>query len=384
LRLRAALPGDAKTLREAHVRTQTQEKVLQDRLAAQRKEAAATQSQLDGLGAERERLQKQLAEVDNEIARQEERRLHGQQGLERARKLLPPALEAQADTLGAADAHRLHEEHQALIEAKAAERARQLPEARAGLEIQRQEVTELETQEARMAPQARLPVAELQKNVQQAKDQYVARDEALAQVRQHQCDLQNQRRQRDELGQELLGLEEQLVHAKLLAQLLGRDRLQLHLVRRAERQVVDHANAVLDRLSGGQLFLRLAGQAAGEDNSAKALELEVHNRITGDKPINVAFLSGSQRFRVAVSLALGIGQYASRQHRPLESVIIDEGFGCLDRFGRQLMIQELQNLGNQMRCILLVSHQEEFVDAFTAAYHFELTNGSTVARRFQR
>jgi hypothetical protein len=37
-----------------------------------------------------------------------------------------------------------------------------------------------------------------------------------------------------------------------------------------------------------------------------------------------------------------------------------------------------------MRCILLVSHQEEFVDAFSDGYRFELNNGSTVAKRFQR
>ena len=92
----------------------------------------------------------------------------------------------------------------------------------------------------------------------------------------------------------------------------------------------------------------MAGEAGGEGNTAKALELEVHNRVTGEKPINVAFLSGSQKFRVAVSLALGIGQYASKQHRPIESVIIDEGFGCLDRFGRQVMIEELKNLRTQI------------------------------------
>ena len=34
---------------------------------------------------------------------------------------------------------------------------------------------------------------------------------------------------------------------------------------------------------------------------------------------------------IGLSLALGLGQYASKQHRPIESVIIDEGFGCLDR-----------------------------------------------------
>jgi DNA repair exonuclease SbcCD ATPase subunit len=161
-----------------------------------------------------------------------------------------------------------------------------------------------------------------------------------------------------------------------LAQLLGRDKLQLYLVRQAERQIVDHANAVLDRLSGGQLYLRLRpGEEGGEPE--KALELESYNRTTGAAPINVAFLSGSQRFRVAVSLALGIGQYASRQHRPIESVIIDEGFGCLDRNGRQVMIQELHNLRGHLHCILLVSHQEEFADAFNDVYRFTLTDGTT-------
>ena len=166
--------------------------------------------------------------------------------------------------------------------------------------------------------------------------------------------------------------------------LLGRERLQLYLVRQAERQIVDHANAVLDRLSGGQLFLRLRGDQDGENETDQALELEAYNRTTGQQPINVAFLSGSQRFRVAVCLALGIGQYASRQYRPIESVIIDEGFGCLDCQGRQVMIQELQNLRGQLHCILLVSHQEEFAEAFSDGYHFELAEGTTKITRIQR
>ena len=116
----------------------------------------------------------------------------------------------------------------------------------------------------------------------------------------------------------------------------------------------------------------------------QALELEAYNRTTGGQPINVAFLSGSQRFRVAVALALGIGQYASRQHRPIESVIIDEGFGCLDRNGRQVMIQELQNLRGHLQCILLVSHQEEFAEAFADGYRFELADGATRVTRLQR
>src|SRR5262249_40513266 len=99
-------------------------------------------------------------------------------------------------------------------------------------------------------------------------------------------------------------------------------------------------------------------------------------------PCRVEMLSGSERFRVAVSLALAIGQYASRQHRPIQSVIIDEGFGCLDPANRQLMIQELHNLQGQLHRILLVSHQEEFADAFTNGYRFELDHGSTTVKPF--
>ena len=65
-------------------------------------------------------------------------------------------------------------------------------------------------------------------------------------------------------------------------------------------------------------------------------------------------------------------------------MIIDEGFGCLDSQGRQVMIQELQNLRGHLHCILLVSHQEEFADAFPDGYRFELQDGATRVSRFVR
>src|SRR6202035_1292488 len=138
-------------------------------------------------------------------------------------------------------------------------------------------------------------------------------DEELRQAGEQRSLLETYRPQRAEIAEDYRKTEGDLAVQRTLAELLGRERLQLYLVRQAERQVVEHANAVLDRLSGGQLYLKLSGEADGDGASAKALELEAYNRETGEKPINVAFLSGSQKFRVAVSLALGIGQYESRQ-----------------------------------------------------------------------
>src|SRR5262249_12672522 len=194
--------------------------------------------------------------------------------------------------------------------------SRQLQQARLNVEVLAQEKAALEEQQAQFPDEARQEPARIQALLREAKLALAACDTELGQARQHKAQLESFLKQRQELGEELLQAERELARSKLLAELLGRDRLQLHLVRQAERQVVDHGNAVLDRLSEGQLFLRLCGEAGGDGTTAKALELEAHNRTTGEKPINVAFLSGSQKFRVAVSLALGIGQYASPQHPP--------------------------------------------------------------------
>jgi DNA repair protein SbcC/Rad50 len=95
-------------------------------------------------------------------------------------------------------------------------------------------------------------------------------------------------------------------------------------------------------LSSGTIQLALAEKAGG---GTKAFNLTaVIQDVETTKNLSLPFLSGSQKFRVAVSLARGIGKYASTTNKPTESVIIDEGFGSLDKEGRQDMINTLQDL----------------------------------------
>jgi exonuclease SbcC len=383
-RLRADLPGDRQAVRQEHVRLEAEEQMLDRTLVAQRAEAAGLQKELDHLGQQRDHTHKLLADLQGRLSTAETSLRHGRQLLERALKALPAAWQPPAERAGLKELNGWRQERDELVAKQTDERGRQLEQARHGLTVLAEEVAALEQQQDQFAPEARREPAHIQSLLDQARQAYRARDEELGQARHHQALLATRHRDRQELEEALRRTDQERTYLRMLAELLGRERLQLHLVRQAERQVVAHANAVLDRLSGGQLYLRLSGTAGGEGQSDHALDLEVHNRVTAERPISVAFLSGSQKFRVAVSLALGIGQYASRQHRPIESVIIDEGFGCLDRQGRQVMIQELQNLRGQMRCILLVSHQEEFADAFADGYRFELLNGTSVATRYQR
>jgi DNA repair exonuclease SbcCD ATPase subunit len=383
-RLQGELPSDRQEVRREHERLQVDEQAIKKSLEVKRSELKEIDGDVDRLGRDCDQARKQLVDLDGHVQKQELTRQHAQQAQQKAQKQLPPAWLAESERVGLRPLSDWQAEKGKLEAQRAEERDQELRQARLRLDDLKREAAELESAQAGFPEEARQPPEQIKVRLAAARQTDKQCDDELIQSRQQKARLEERRRERDQIGEEYLAAERELASQRLLAELLGKDRLQLHLVRQAERQVVEYANAVLDRLSGGQLYLRLTGAADGEGGSGKALDLEAYNRATGEKAINVAFLSGSQKFRVAVSLALGIGQYASRRHHPIESVIIDEGFGCLDRQGRQVMIQELQNLRGQMRCILLVSHQEEFADAFNDGYHFSLENGATRVERIQR
>jgi DNA repair protein SbcC/Rad50 len=383
-RLRAELPPDHEAVRRLHTELQTNNSSLEKSLAGHRAALKENADELDRLTKEREKTHQHWVEACGLIKQQEDSQRRADENVTTTLKLIPATWQSHTAKVGLVEIAAWQQEQHTLETNRVEERGKALQHARHNLEVLKGDYQALDQEQEKYPAEARQEVAAIQVQLTAVKARQRERDAALGDVQKQLALLENDLQQRRKIEAEYVQTEGELATQRLLAELLGRERLQLYLVRQAERQVVEHANAVLDRLSGGQLYLKLVGVADGDSSSGKALDLEAFNRSTGEKPINVAFLSGSQKFRVAVSLALGIGQYASRQHRPIEAVIIDEGFGCLDNQGRQVMIQELQNLRGQMRCILLVSHQEDFAEAFTDGYHFKLDSGRTKVTRFQR
>lgn len=382
-KLEQSLPGEIDALREEHVRLQTEDRTLKATMQAQRKEEQRAQQEMEKLAQEKSKLQQREVEIKGRLTTSDSQRRLYEESIEQVRRSLSEVWREKVDEVDLSALNEWGMERDQLVRDRTEARAEQLREARVSLDSLKSQRRDLESEAEKFTEEERVSPETIHRDLTHAKEQQHQASQELQKANQDKSILEERRDQREKLRAELVQFEGEHNRFSLLSQLLGRDRLQRHLVRRAERQVVDHANAVLDRLSGGQLYLRLRGSDDGEATAEKALELEAYNRTTGQAPINVSFLSGSQRFRVAVSLALGLGQFASRRHRPIESVIIDEGFGCLDRQGRQVMIQELQNLRGQLRCILLVSHQEEFAEAFPDGYHFELDDGTTRVRRFE-
>ncbi len=383
-KLKASLPKEnLLTLREESGNLQAGETSLQNAIRSTKTNLGMIETEIDRLGRESHAAVTTLTEIVGKFHTEDVTRTHCRETIDREMRKLDPAWQMRVEKAGMAEYHGWKAEYDDLVAADTEVTYRKLEVARGGLDAIRGEIRRQETEANEFPETARLQPDEVKQRIATARGALDEKDKELRDAQRRKSVFDGHREQRTKLGEQWKAAEAEFNRFKILSELLGRDRLQRHLVRQAERQIVDYGNAVLDRLSGGQLFLKLVGgdEGAGTD---RALDLECYNRTTGGAPINVLFLSGSQKFRVAVSLALGIGQYASRQHRPIESVIIDEGFGCLDRQGRQVMIQELQNLRGHLHCILLVSHQEEFAEAFNDGYHFSLENGATRVKRFQR
>lgn len=318
----------------------------------------------------------QLGQAESRLAGVKAKRDEIERSIQAAVGSVPDHWREQARLVDADRLEALQSEHKAL--ADYVDLASELEQASESAAAWQKESQELEDQVASIPAPAQRPSAEVENDLVIARRESATADSERQQAQVELERLRGQLKRRNEQEEAHRSADRQHHLYKALAALLGPKGLQLHLLRRAEHSIVDLANETLDGLSRGRMRLELRG-SGGEDGgqSDKALDLVVYNYDTGMKPMPIALASGSQRFRIAVSLALAIGRYAGQGARHIESVIIDEGFGSLDKNARDDMIQELNELQQQLTRVILVSHQEEFAGAFASGYMFNLEGNAS-------
>jgi DNA repair protein SbcC/Rad50 len=242
--------------------------------------------------------------------------------------------------------------------ADAEQALRDLEEAEAELAEVAATLRGVEEDLAAVPAEHQLPVADARAMLDAA-DQALksARDER-DDARDHHRELRQLRGRRRELSGQLAAARRRERTARRLATLLGRGELQGRLLTDATVGVGAYANDTLARISGGTLEVSL--QREGHDDDA-TLDILVRDHSSAQEPLEAAFISGSQKFRVAVALAAGLGQYLGGS-AAIRALIIDEGFGSLDTDGRQRMIHELRALAEHLDRIIVVSHHEDFAN----------------------
>jgi DNA repair exonuclease SbcCD ATPase subunit len=331
------------------------------------------------LDAERKKLEAEVKAAEREVS-EHGRQLATARGEERMTLgRLSAFWQEQLPTLDAGQVAGLAAERDRLHESGVAARfelLRQDDEKRAGWSEQLRNVrSEIDL----LPADARVPAQEAERRLGDAKALADAATNARDTAVRTRDGLKARAEQYERLTVRLRAAERDHDLHKKLDDLLGQNGLQRELVRDAEQQIVGLANDTLQHLSDGDLSLEQDEEAAGRDDKAFALRAR---RVGDPEPTGVLFLSGSQKFRVAVSVALAVGRFARGRARPLETVIIDEGFGSLDKEGLRAMADELKRLqrSQELKRVILVSHQDEFTSQFPVGYRLTAgTDGTTAA-----
>jgi DNA repair exonuclease SbcCD ATPase subunit len=257
----------------------------------------------------------------------------------------------------------------------APEQYQALVEARQRQSQYQQDLEKLEVEQGQLPEEARCTPEQVQEEIDRIDTSYQKLEKREQDSRAEVQRLQGIRESRQELQQQWTAAKRLASRYKELAHLLGREGLQHYLLQNAEVGIVYHANETLDCISGGTLRLELSSSAGSR---AKALDMVAYNSaISARESQSIDLLSGSQQFRVAISLAIGIGRYMGNTNHRVESIMIDEGFGSLDASSRDEMTQALQDLEDDFKCVIVVSHQNEFSNKFPNRYETEIVDGRT-------
>ena len=247
-----------------------------------------------------------------------------------------------------------------------AARAGELREARQRVRDLENEIGWLRAQIEAIAPEHRIEAGRAQIQLDQARGDLSDAESELQNAREQAFKMRSAREilERTESERNTAAIEAERDHE--LAEALGRDGLQARIIKQAQQNLRGAANGILGRLSKGQWQIDL--RAAGEDDSE--LEIIARDEARGGHERTFDALSGGERFRVAISLAIAIGQMASGG-APMNTLVIDEGFGALDEENRGLMVDNLRHLSQhelKNGRIIVVSHQNDVQDFFGSRY----------------
>lgn len=377
--------------KEARVHARDEQKALVEKCEHKQQESQLLERRYKETAADVQRQDRELKALLQKQRQQESLRVEKQTRLadweeqrQQQVRQLPESWREKGEGLTEKDLVQVKSEHEGLRDFVKEEEKLVTAERRQST-IQAQ-LDELTRQLDAIPEEERAVVSEVAKALEAAE---VKRKDADARRRKSQQaleDLQRHQNTRSALEKQRREAERKFHLYKRLARLLGREELQRSLMRATEREIVRLASIILSDLSRAHMQLRLRNEdsatASGKgQEKQKALDLEFLNSDTGSQWMDTELASGSQCFRIAISLALAMGSYFGREACRVESVIIDEGFGCLDKVNSEDTIEVLNALQGTMKRIILVSHQDEFSHEFKNGYEVRLEDKSSRVSR---
>ncbi|MBU1178504.1 SMC family ATPase [Patescibacteria group bacterium] len=154
----------------------------------------------------------------------------------------------------------------------------------------------------------------------------------------------------------------------------GKKGIQAMIIEAAIPEIEQEANRLLTRMTDGRMQVRFLTQRQKKTGPdlMETLDIIIEDEM-GVKSYEM--FSGGEAYRINFAIRVALSKLlASRAGAKLQFLVIDEGFGTQDDFGRESLIEAINSISSDFAKILAVSHIKEMKDAFPA--RIEVTKDS--------
>jgi DNA repair protein SbcC/Rad50 len=195
--------------------------------------------------------------------------------------------------------------------------------------------------------------------------------EVLKSLRTRQADLDTQSSE----------IKKNISRYKTLEKAFSKDGVPALLIEQALPEIETQTNKILDQLTDSMMSIRFITQKDYKDKNRDDKKETLDILISDSSGIReYEMFSGGEAFRVNFAIRLALSRVLTqRAGARLQTLVIDEGFGSQDTHGRQRLVEVINQVRQDFRKILVITHLEDLKDAFPARIEVEKTlHGSTV------
>jgi exonuclease SbcC len=172
-------------------------------------------------------------------------------------------------------------------------------------------------------------------------------------------------------------LEERRIYEDLTAA-FSRRGIQALIIDHVIPEITEEANRLLARMTNNRMQVMIDTQRQTQKGSvAETLDIRISDDL-GTR--NYELFSGGEAFRVNLALRIALSKLlARRAGAPLPTLVIDEGFGSQDPAALERLVEAINVIQEDFRCLLVITHLPELRDQFPVQIAVSKTAEGSVA-----
>ncbi len=149
-----------------------------------------------------------------------------------------------------------------------------------------------------------------------------------------------------------------------LAKAFGQNGIQAQLIEMSLPAIEEQANQLLARMTDNRMHVKIVPQRPKKSGAGVIETLDI--RIMDEaSERNYDMFSGGEAFRIDFAIRIALSRVLTgRAGAPLDTLIIDEGFGTQDTTGLERLREAIITIQEDFKKILVITHVEELRDAF--------------------